>query len=118
MTVRTAITTFLRNNANTIEHMENTMTHKSKQLLTPKSFRTHINNLKYTEPCAVRFWKNKLDIDITEQVWNIPILSTKESRLRELQWKILHNIYPTNILLLKMELANNNRCALCDMEID
>ena len=28
---------------------------------------------------------------------------TKETRLLVLQWKILHNIYPTNILLYKMK---------------
>ena len=41
------------------------------------------------------------------------MISSKESRLRELQWKILHNIYPTLILLFKMGKAESNICDGC-----
>ena len=43
---------------------------------------------------------------------------TKESRLRELHWKILHNIYPTNILLSKIGVTETNKCSYCTNEID
>ena len=39
--------------------------------------------------------------------------SFKESRLRILSWKILHNIYPTNILLYKMKIVDSMNCASC-----
>ena len=48
----------------------------------------------------------------------MPHLSTKEIRLRELQWKILHNLYPTNILLNKMKVVDDNKCSLCRDEVD
>ncbi|XP_076468368.1 uncharacterized protein LOC143299124 [Babylonia areolata] len=38
-----------------------------------------------------------------------------ETRLKEVQWKILHNIYPTSILLHKMEIMENNKCSICDV---
>ena len=34
---------------------------------------------------------------------------TQETRLPVLQWKIMHNIYPTNILLSMMKVGENNR---------
>jgi len=41
---------------------------------------------------------------------------TKEIRLKELNWKILHNIYPTNIMLLIYR--PNNKCCLCPNKTD
>ena len=41
------------------------------------------------------------------------IYATKEVRLRTLQWKIIHNIYPTQILLHKMGIAENSNCKYC-----
>ena len=42
---------------------------------------------------------------------------TKEVRLRLLQWKIIHNIYPTKILLHKMKIEESPKCITCN-EID
>ena len=72
-------------------------------------------NLK---PCAVGFWLRKLNVTVDEDVWKIPINATKEVRLKELQWKILHNIYPTNIILHKMQLVDDNKCNVCKNEVD
>ena len=43
---------------------------------------------------------------------------TKETRLRVLQWKILHNIYPTNILLYKMKVRDDRMCSYCNDAVD
>ena len=118
ITVRAAITHFLYSNENRTEQQVNNSPCNNKNAMTAKSFRALIVKSKYVEPCAIRFWKNKFNVDITERAWNIPYLSTKESRLRELQWKILHNIYPTNILLLKMGLRESNVCLFCNGSID
>ena len=37
-----------------------------------------------------------------------------ETKLLELQWKILHGIYPTGTLLQKMKIRNNDQCPFCD----
>ena len=42
--------------------------------------------------------------------------ATKEIRLRELHWKVMNNIFPTNILLHKMKIKENNLCDLCGRE--
>ena len=66
-----------------------------------------INTLKCKDT-----WKNKLDIDITI-FFSIGYMSTKESRLRLLHFKIIHHLYPTNILLEKMKIRDNNKCDSC-----
>ena len=66
--------------------------------------------------CAAHFWKRKLDIDVSDY-FNLAYECTKESRLRLLHFKFMHNIYPTNILLQKMGVTETNRCLHCG-EID
>ena len=65
------------------------------------------------KPCATGFWLRKCGVNVDDKVWLIPHLVTKEVRLKELQWKILHNIYPTNILLHKMKVTDDNKCYIC-----
>ena len=63
-----------------------------------------------------KFWSRKFE-KFDADYWNIPYKCTKESRLKILQWKILHNIYPTNILLYKMKIAGSIQCKYCN-EVD
>ena len=69
-------------------------------------------------PCSVGFWQHKLQIHITECNWNLAKKCTKEIRLLVLHWKILHNIYPTNILLHRMGISENRNCKFCTDETD
>ena len=70
------------------------------------------------KPCAHAFWLRKLNFELNEETWLLAHKTTKETRLRELQWKILNNIYPTNILLHKMKIVENNKCSICKDEVD
>jgi len=40
------------------------------------------------------------------------------TRLRVLQWKILHNVYPTNILPCKMKVRDDQMCSYCNDVVD
>ena len=66
-------------------------------------------------PCANGFWSRKFGLEIDEHIWS---LVTKETRLRVLQWNILHNIYPTNILLCKMKVRDDQMCSYCNDVVD
>ena len=66
----------------------------------------------HNPPCG-RFWKRKYNIDLGAPYWDI-IHNLKESRLKGLSWKILHNIYPTNILLFKMKISQSMSCPHCN----
>lgn len=69
-------------------------------------------------PCATQFWKRKFNIDLDKCAWSRAREISKETRLLVLHWKILHNIYPTNILLNKMEIKENNKCSYCVDTVD
>lgn len=77
-----------------------------------------IKKSETTKACGPEFWKHKLNIELDETFWIIPRMVSKEVRLRELQWKINHNIYPTNILLHKMKVVESVYCSYCANEID
>ena len=94
----------------------------SKYCQKPKLIRNMLcendTNKDRIKTCAEGFWRRKVNIEIDKTIWLIPHISTKEIRLRELQWKIIHNLYPTNILLNKMKVTDDNKCPLCRDEVD
>lgn len=65
------------------------------------------------KPFVVDMWKRKLGVDITEKHWTVSSETTRETRLKTLQWKVIHNIYPTNILLSKMGVRGSRECEWC-----
>lgn len=120
LVVYSAVSAYLRNKPTYVSDPVNTfeLMFNGEKTTTAKAFRKYIVESKYSIPCAVQFWKNKFNVDISTQHWTNIFKATRESRLRELHWKIVHNIYPTNILLKKMGIANNELCSLCKVEID
>lgn len=64
------------------------------------------------EICGRNFWKRKTSYDINSN-FKMANYATKESRLRLLHFKILHNIYPSNILLKRMGIKNSDLCDYC-----
>ncbi len=46
-------------------------------------------------------------------VWSMAPSCTSEVKLLQLQWKILHNIYPTGTLLKKMKIRQTENCQIC-----
>ena len=63
-------------------------------------------------PLCVGIWERKFGISVDKLHWQI-IHQLKESRLKALTWKIVHNIYPTNILLNKMKISDTQNCKFC-----
>ena len=88
------------------------------KLFHPQQFRKKISDCTKTSSCSTSFWKRKFNYDIDEDEWFISFRSSNETRLRVLQWKILHNIYPTNILLSKMKITESNLCSYCSNSVD
>ena len=59
------------------------------------------------------FWERKFDTKLHETTWGNVFKFVKEIKLQELQWKILHNIFPTNILLKRMGITQSEKCDYC-----
>jgi hypothetical protein len=90
----------------------------SKFVFSCSEFRKMICNRDASVPICQGLWLRKYDILIEKREWNLARECTSETRLRLLQWKILHNIYPTNILLSKMHVKENHYCSFCPETID
>ena len=48
-----------------------------------------------------------------EDIWKNIFLDTKETKLQEIQWKIVHNIFPNNIILNRMKIKESETCEIC-----
>ena len=64
------------------------------------------------ELVCVSAWKRKLSFDIIPH-FAIAKISTKETKLRGLHFKILHRIFPCNFLLHKMKIKPSPLCESC-----
>ena len=69
--------------------------------------------LKYEKCHCETIWEKKLGKKINDDTWTNIFLCTKETKLQEFQWKIVHNIFPTNILLNRMGLEPSEKCETC-----
>ena len=70
-----------------------------------------------TQPVAQIFWENKYRhsdyvFDWTS-IWKCVYMVTKEPRVQTQQWKLMHNIWPTNILLYRMGRVTSVSCKYC-----
>jgi len=112
-----AICTALR--ARAAEHLlnSNNLIHYNvidvHQTITLQKVRQRLVAFSEVHPCAKNFWQRKYGIELSKDHWSIAKTSTREERLRLLHWKLLHNIYPTNILLFKMGVKDSIRCSYC-----
>ena len=116
--VYSAVTAYLKqqliqDNNNNVSEEETLICFNSEKFMHAKQYRLYLTENVYSSPCCERFWRNKFEVTITEGHWNIARNTTSESRLRELQWKLLHNIYPTSIMLFKMGRAISDKCPYC-----
>ena len=77
-----------------------------------KEIRDYLVICQDTTMCGPSFWHRKYGMDVTTQ-FQAGIEATKESSLRVLNFKILHNIWPTNILLKKLKIKPSENCDHC-----
>ena len=119
--VRAAVNKFqhdLHNHNSVSDNMSEMPYFHGKIITTMKGFRKEIADSEKTTPCCHMFWNRNFGIELDKKYWLLPRLVTKETRLRLLQWKVLHNIYPTNIMLCKMRVRENQRCSYCPDQVD
>ena len=84
-----------------------------------KDFRKARISMHNSVPCENGFWSRKFGLEIDKHIRSMPSLVTKKNtRLGVLQWKVLHNIYPTNILLCKMKVRDDQLCSYCNDVVD
>ncbi|XP_063408202.1 uncharacterized protein LOC134691566 [Mytilus trossulus] len=71
-------------------------------------YKFFLEKIKETPSRIQEKWKIKLGIDIVAEEWNyffsLPLLITEDPTLRAFQYRLLHRILGTNILLMKYEI--------------
>ena len=65
-----------------------------------------------------QMWERKIGNQVNENIWNNMFKSIKEIKLLEIQWKILQNVFPTNILLNRIGIKQSENCDFCDNQRD
>ena len=53
-----------------------------------------------------------------KKIYTIPIIATKDMKIREFQYKCLKRIIPSNVFLHKCKLVSSSLCDFCQMEIE
>ena len=72
------------------------------------------------QPSAQAKWEEKITNGKLQwkQYYNIPKRSTSDVKMLNFQYKILHRIIPTNYILHKMKLKNDNLCTFCQQQVE
>ena len=86
-------------------------------LCTTMIFRKAINKSIAATPICQNLWTKRFPNSIfnRQYIWKTIPNCTHEARLITLNWKILHNIYPTKILLHKIGKESSNICNTCNV---
>lgn len=79
----------------------------------PRAIRKILVGEALTTPHSLQFWQKRFNLTIDVEVWKSAIQATTETRLQVLHWKIIHNIFPTTILLTKMAITKSDICPIC-----
>ncbi len=81
---------------------------------TSKDLYNHFNVNKY-EPLSTYHLKHvySLNDDQCKRVYTLPFKVTLDAELRWMQFRIVHNIFPTNAWLYRVGLRNDGLCPFC-----
>ena len=79
---------------------------------TNAELRIRIIEQKDTFMSGASFWERKYSTQIKRK-FTIANKCTKEVKLRVLHFKLIHNIYPTNIVLNRMKIKATEKCETC-----
>ena len=105
---------FKFNSSNLEEDSDSKLDFSSVKTLSNKIIRNIIvkQQLSNQELTCANFWERSLEIDISKY-FSIAKQATGETKLRNMYFKILHNIYPTNLLLHRMKIKASPNCDYC-----
>ncbi len=80
-----------------------------------------IVKLRKEKPTALKSHFDKfslLDEKEVENMFIIPRMCTRDMKMKEFQYKILHRYLPTNDLLYKMKKVSSKKCSFCNLYND
>ena len=94
---------------------------KPISLVTSKEVYWHLQDLVKSEPNCKPSWAEKYNISFTEKEWQtifkLPFITTVDSKLREMQYKIIHRTYASDSYVSNFDKSVNKTCAQCNEKI-
>ena len=76
-----------------------------------------LQSFKEQEPTCIQSWNQRLNAQITPDDWayifTLPKLTVCDTKVIELQFKILHRFYATNSIISKWDETKNANCRVC-----
>lgn len=82
---------------------------------TNKLIRNSLTNQFKITPRGKAFWNSQIQPINWKKVWSTPFQFCISNKIREIHFKILHNIYPCNSIISKFA-SIDNTCAFCGTE--
>ena len=95
--------------------------YEKKNIYTVSNFREKLVEAKALEPCAVGFWKRKLNFNVGKKHVIVELEmfpGNKTPSTTTENTAQYHNIYRTNILLSKMNVREKHKCLYCIDTVD
>ena len=86
---------------------------KSKQI---RQYYVRDRLVNVSHRCGTYFTNKYGENTMSSSVWELTSKITKEVKMIILQWKILHGIYPTRLVLFRSKITETDKCLLCDMQ--
>lgn len=84
--------------------------------LDSRRFNRYITSQEAPEPVCQHTWENIFSTHINwTKIWMMPYLATNDTKCREIQWKIIHRIYPTNTYLCRIRIRDRDLCEQCNL---
>lgn len=82
-----------------------------------KHIRRCIQNRNKIRPACKSYWNSKFYELNWNKIWMMPFKYCINNKIKEVHWKIIHNIYPTNSFTSKI-LDTDEKCTFCNTEIE
>ena len=81
----------------------------------------YVNRI-FKEPTCIKSWRTKYDFELNDEEWDLifklPFTTTKDVRLREFQFKVLHRVYPTYSYIARFDKSVKELCITCNVKCD
>ena len=101
----------LRDN-NTVENA----TCSIKPLTTSATYSAFLSKMAASPTCESKVFKHGFTKENIQNVYLLPLTTTKDTKLIMFQYKVIHNILPNQVSLFRPGIANNDTCPLCNAE--
>jgi hypothetical protein len=114
--------TQIRNQGKKLDNIKHPVLNKIQKLAKPNRYAyTNLITKIVTNPTISQGkWTEYLETNIESDTWEniflIPYLCTQETKLRAMQFNILHCVLPTNAFLFRAKLKNTPNCSFCHIQ--